>query len=212
MDTSPTAFVRRLELLGTYAAQMAMATRAIVEAVDVVGQVSDRELSVLVDLLLDAFLLQAAEEGFGDGVVPAIALAAHRRQHSIADELLLKVVPAVLTAAIRMVNQSRLRPAPGCAVRPRRRSERNADVVYTMAYRLTGDDVPQPVSPRVPDHGTAACWVVITGQTAFVVNTVSATISSYQIGANAGIARDGVIEHQLAASSRLGRAPGSQRA
>jgi hypothetical protein len=39
----------------------------------------DREFPVLVDLLLDSFLLQAAEEGLGDGIVPAIALPAHTR-------------------------------------------------------------------------------------------------------------------------------------
>jgi 6-phosphogluconolactonase len=71
------------------------------------------------------------------------------------------------------------------------------------SYRLTGDDVPQSVSPRVPDHGTAACWVVITGQTAFVINTVSATISSYQIGANAGIA----LANSVAASTGTNTVP-----
>lgn len=56
------------------------------------------------------------------------------------------------------------------------------------SYRLTGDDIPQPVSPRVPDHNTAACWVVVAGGAAFVVNTISSTISSYHISADASIA------------------------
>ena len=56
------------------------------------------------------------------------------------------------------------------------------------SYRLTGDDIPQPVSPKVPDHGTAACWVVVTGDTAWVVNTASANISAYQIGTDGSIA------------------------
>jgi len=55
------------------------------------------------------------------------------------------------------------------------------------SYRLTLDNLAPPVSPRVSNTGTAACWVVITGDIAWVVNTGSATISSYQIGNNASI-------------------------
>ena len=55
------------------------------------------------------------------------------------------------------------------------------------SYRLTVDNLAPPVSPRVSDTGTAACWVVITGNIAWVVNTGSATISSYQINNNASI-------------------------
>ena len=58
---------------------MAVASDSIVESIDVVGHVGNRELPVLVDLFLDPLLLQAAEEGLGDGVVPAIALPAHTR-------------------------------------------------------------------------------------------------------------------------------------
>ena len=55
------------------------------------------------------------------------------------------------------------------------------------SYRLTGDDIPQPVSPKITDHNTAACWVVVTGEVAWVVNTASAAISSYHIGNDASI-------------------------
>jgi 6-phosphogluconolactonase len=55
------------------------------------------------------------------------------------------------------------------------------------SYRLTGDVIPQPVSKKVRDHGTAACWVAVTGDVAWVVNTVSASISSYNIGSNGSI-------------------------
>jgi 6-phosphogluconolactonase len=54
----------------------------------------------------------------------------------------------------------------------------------TSSYRLTDGDALEVVSTSVPDRGTAACWVVITGQTAWVVNTVTGTISSYNVGAN----------------------------
>jgi hypothetical protein len=46
-----------------------VATRAIVKPIDVVGHVVDRQLAVLVDLFLDALLLETAEKGFGDRVV-----------------------------------------------------------------------------------------------------------------------------------------------
>ena len=73
----------RFKLLGTEPPEMAVTSRSIVEGIDVVSQVGNGELSVLVDLLLDAFLLQTAEEGLGDGVVPAIALPAHTRVEMI---------------------------------------------------------------------------------------------------------------------------------
>ena len=55
---------------------MAVTSGSIVEGIDVVGHVRDRELSVLVDLLLDSLFLQAAEKGFNDSVIPAVALPA----------------------------------------------------------------------------------------------------------------------------------------
>lgn len=79
METLPAAFVRRFRLLGTKASEMAVPSRPIVEGIDVVCQVGNRKLSVLGDLLLDPFLLQAAKEGLRDGVVPAVALPAHTR-------------------------------------------------------------------------------------------------------------------------------------
>lgn len=57
----------------------------------------------------------------------------------------------------------------------------------TSSYRLPGNPRLQPVSRKVPDTGTAACWVVVTGDVAWVVNTASATISAYDIGTDASI-------------------------
>jgi 6-phosphogluconolactonase (cycloisomerase 2 family) len=71
------------------------------------------------------------------------------------------------------------------------------------SYRLTGDDIPQPVSRRVPDHDTAACWVVVTGNVAWVVNTGSAAISSYHIDTDASIA----LIDSVAASTGTGTVP-----
>jgi 6-phosphogluconolactonase len=48
---------------------------------------------------------------------------------------------------------------------------------------LGGGNILRPISASVPDHETAACWVVITrnGRIAFVSNTGSDSISSYQV-------------------------------
>lgn len=79
VDTLSPRLVSRFELLGAHAAEMTMATRAIVERLDIVGHVSDRKCPGLIDLLLDPLLLQAAEELLGHGIVPAIHFTAHAR-------------------------------------------------------------------------------------------------------------------------------------
>jgi len=45
---------------------MAVTARPIVKLLDVVGHIGDRQLAILVDLLLDPLLLQAAEERLRD--------------------------------------------------------------------------------------------------------------------------------------------------
>ena len=74
METLPARFMSHLELLWAEPSEMTMASGAIVEGIDVIGHISNRELPVLVDLLLDSLFLQTAKEGVGDGVIPAIAL------------------------------------------------------------------------------------------------------------------------------------------
>jgi hypothetical protein len=76
--TSP-ALVGRLEFFGADAAKVAVTPSAIVECIDVVSDVRQRGVTARVDPLLDALLLQAAEEGLDHGIVPAVALAAHAR-------------------------------------------------------------------------------------------------------------------------------------
>src|SRR5471030_2712730 len=58
---------------------MTMPARSIVERLDVVGHLGDRQLSVLVNLFLDPLFFQTAEERFGHGMVPAVVLPAHTR-------------------------------------------------------------------------------------------------------------------------------------
>ena len=69
--------MRCFELVRTDSAEMAMAARQIVEPLDVLGDVRGRYLPTGVDALLDPLLLQAAEEGLGDRVVPAVGAPAH---------------------------------------------------------------------------------------------------------------------------------------
>jgi 6-phosphogluconolactonase len=58
----------------------------------------------------------------------------------------------------------------------------------TSSYSAGDDGVLSVVSGSVPNSQTAACWVVITnnGHTAFVSNTGSGTISSYDLTSNDG--------------------------
>jgi 6-phosphogluconolactonase len=78
------------------------------------------------------------------------------------------------------------------------------------SYQLAGSAGLEPVSPTIPNQQSGACWVAITGTTAWVVNTGSATISAYQVGAGgnlllvdpeAAFTGDGTSPIDLAASS-----------
>jgi hypothetical protein len=73
VDTLSSVFYGGFEFFRAYASLMTVASRAIVERLDIFGSVALREISVLIDPLLDAFLLQAPEERLGDSIVPAAA-------------------------------------------------------------------------------------------------------------------------------------------
>lgn len=51
----------RLELLGADTSKVAVPSGAIVESIEVVGDVRQRDLAARIDALLDAFLLQAVK-------------------------------------------------------------------------------------------------------------------------------------------------------
>jgi 6-phosphogluconolactonase len=55
------------------------------------------------------------------------------------------------------------------------------------SYRLTGTPHLQPIRSTVHNQQTAACWVAVTANIAWVVNTGTATITSFQIGADGSI-------------------------
>jgi 6-phosphogluconolactonase (cycloisomerase 2 family) len=50
----------------------------------------------------------------------------------------------------------------------------------TSSYLLSGDNL-TTVSARVPDKDTGACWIAVTGETAWVVNTFTANIAAYHV-------------------------------
>jgi len=71
------------------------------------------------------------------------------------------------------------------------------------SYRTTAGGALQPVSSAVPNNGTASCWMAVTGATAWVVNTASATISSYHVGNDGRI----TLAQSVAASTGDGTVP-----
>lgn len=59
-------------------------------------------------LMEHTFVLETVEKAFHRRIVPAVALATHARHHLVLDQQRLIVVTAVLTAAIRMMQQTGL--------------------------------------------------------------------------------------------------------
>ena len=57
---------------------MAVTAGSIVKGLDVVSDVLVRKIAVLVDVLLDPFLLQASEKRFGDRIDAPMSSRAHR--------------------------------------------------------------------------------------------------------------------------------------
>ena len=74
------------------------------------------------------------------------------------------------------------------------------------SYSAADDGVLSVISGSVPNSQTASCWVVIpnNGKLAFVSNTGSGTISSYQINAETGSL---ALLNAAAATTGMGSAP-----
>src|SRR5262245_9667977 len=81
---------------------MAVTSSAIVEGLDVVGNVRYRNLSLPVDVFLDPLLLQTAEEGLSHSVIPAVALPAHARLKVVCFAESFPGVAPILRTLIRM--------------------------------------------------------------------------------------------------------------
>src|SRR5579872_4694544 len=110
---------------------MAVATRSIVEALDVISHFGDRQRSILVDLFLDSLFLQAAEERLGHSIVPAVAFVAHTRLEVIRAVESPPCVAAELGSLIGM-NQRAARSATA------NRHQRRVKHELTMNGRLGG--------------------------------------------------------------------------
>src|SRR5262245_13113347 len=85
---------------------MAVTTGGIVERVDVVGDVLGRCIAIFVNALFDSFLLETAEKGFRDGVIPTVASAAHARFKPVRFAEPSPGVAAVLRALIGMYQRT----------------------------------------------------------------------------------------------------------
>jgi hypothetical protein len=82
------------------AAEMAVATNAIVEGLDVIEDVSAGEVAGFVDPLAHALFLWAAEEGFGDRIVPAAAASTHAGLEVVRATETYPIVATVLGALV----------------------------------------------------------------------------------------------------------------
>lgn len=100
--TSP-PLVGRIRLLGTDAAKVAVPTGAIMESIDIVGDVRQRDVAARIDPLLDALLLQAAEGRLDHGIdAPMSSMepdgsdVRERRWSRLADEVALETAHDLL--------------------------------------------------------------------------------------------------------------------
>jgi 6-phosphogluconolactonase (cycloisomerase 2 family) len=73
------------------------------------------------------------------------------------------------------------------------------------SYSLSGGGLLSAISPSVPDHEAAACWIEVTknGRFAYTTNTGSGSISSYSVGQDGSIA----LLQQVAAATGAGSGP-----
>ena len=83
--------------LWTDPSQMAVPTSAIIEGLDVVGDLGRSECSGRVDALFDPLLLHAAKKRFGHRVIPAVSPSAHTRLKMMC----LAEAPPRITAKLR---------------------------------------------------------------------------------------------------------------
>src|ERR1700674_1230130 len=112
---------------------------------------------------MHALVLQAVEKTFAGRVIPAISFAAHRREHSVRGELLLKIVAAILAAAIRVMNQPRRRaPTEPCHAQGVDHQLLGHPLAHRPAYDLPGVQIEndrqiQPLCSAIIDvaHSTA---------------------------------------------------------
>ena len=91
--------------------QRRMHPGSIVKRLDVLENRLPRLVPGRIVAVMNQFGLEGSEKTFHDGVVPAVALAAHALDDSLAGQQPAEVVAGVLTAAIRMKNQAAIGPS-----------------------------------------------------------------------------------------------------
>ncbi len=79
-----------------------MAPGSIVKNFDVIEDIGLGQISGFVDAFADAFLFQATEKGFGDGIVPTISTTAHAWRKIVGLAETAPVIATVLTALVRV--------------------------------------------------------------------------------------------------------------
>jgi hypothetical protein len=84
-----------------------MAPLDVVEVVDVVADRLHRGFSGRVTLVVDEFCSERRKKTLGDGVVPAVALAAHAPTHALGSQLGAVVVTGVRASAVRVMEKPR---------------------------------------------------------------------------------------------------------
>lgn len=81
---------------------MGVSAFSIVEHLDVIEHIGAGELAGFVDPFFDPLLFQAAEEGFGHGIIPAVAATAHTGFQVVLRTETHPVIATVLRALVGM--------------------------------------------------------------------------------------------------------------
>ena len=105
------------------------------------------------------FDLQLPQQRFGDCVVPAIALAAHRPLRCEGRQAELEVIPRIMAAPIQIEDQPRRRPSS--ELDHAQRVDHNADR-HRFAHRKVNDLVTQQIDHHrqfAPENRPAKGWL-----------------------------------------------------
>src|SRR5262245_46506272 len=100
------------ERSGTEVAKRRMTSPAIIEELEIVEEVGASLAAGSPRRVVDELDLQRGEEAFGNGVVPAIAPAAHAADDAMGRQGSLIVPAGILTPPIRMMEQPLRRASP----------------------------------------------------------------------------------------------------
>jgi hypothetical protein len=97
VDTGFSPTVGDFKPVRTDTTKITVPAYGIVEVIDIFRQIEHGAISVSVDALFDTLLLQAAEEGFSNSIIPTVSSPAHARLKMIS----LVEAPLGITAVLR---------------------------------------------------------------------------------------------------------------